>query len=49
MTDREEVQIYGSDPVKPDTDGDGYLDGQEVRAGYNPNGPGELTGVPTFP
>src|SRR3989344_4317265 len=28
--------IYGTDENKTDTDGDGYGDGEEVRAGYNP-------------
>jgi len=34
--------IYGTDPLKPDTDGDSYLDGIEVFYGYNPLGPGRL-------
>lgn len=33
---------YGSDPRKADTDGDGFNDGAEVEAGYQPNGPGRL-------
>jgi hypothetical protein len=32
----EEEKMYGTDPQKSDTDGDGYSDGAEVRAGYNP-------------
>ncbi len=35
-------QLYGTDPNKPDTDGDGYLDGEEVTNGYNPLGEGAL-------
>ena len=35
MTDLEEA-VIGSQPTKPDTDGDGYLDGQELSNGYNP-------------
>lgn len=35
-------QGYGSNPDLADTDGDGYKDGDEVAAGYNPNGPGKL-------
>ncbi len=35
-------QRYGSDPENPDTDEDGYYDGEEVRNGYNPAGPGVL-------
>ncbi len=41
LTDDEE-RIYGTDINNPDTDGDGYLDGQEVKNGYNPLGPGKL-------
>lgn len=37
LTDVEEV-LYGSDPHNPDTDGDSYLDGNEVFHMYNPNG-----------
>ncbi len=33
---------YGTDPDNSDTDGDGYLDGAEVSAGYNPLGSGRL-------
>ena len=36
----QERGTYGSDPYKSDTDGDGYKDGDEVAAGYNPNGSG---------
>ena len=36
-------EIYGTDKNNPDTDGDGYLDGQEVQNGYNPKGPGKLS------
>jgi hypothetical protein len=43
LTDYQEVCIYGTDPHNPDTDGDGYQDGAEVKSGYNPNGPGKLT------
>lgn len=35
LTDSEE-KLYGTDPHNPDTDGDGYKDGTEVKAGYNP-------------
>lgn len=44
LSDYEEVKIYHTDPLNPDTDGDGYKDGQEVKSGYNPNGPGRLSG-----
>ena len=33
---------YGTDINNPDTDGDGYKDGEEVLNGYNPNGEGKL-------
>ncbi|MBI5913018.1 hypothetical protein HY839_01090, partial [Candidatus Azambacteria bacterium] len=31
-----EEEIYKTDPRNPDTDGDGYLDGEEVASGYDP-------------
>jgi hypothetical protein len=34
--------MYNCDPKNPDTDGDGYTDGDEVKRGYNPAGPGKL-------
>lgn len=33
---------YGTSDANPDTDGDGFKDGDEVKAGYDPNGPGKL-------
>jgi|GEM_PF-483331 cell division protein FtsL len=36
LTGKEEINIYGTDPNNPDTDGDGYLDGVEVENGYDP-------------
>lgn len=33
---------YGTSPTNPDTDGDGFKDGDEVKAGYNPKGSGTL-------
>ncbi len=41
LTDEEE-KIYGTDAQKPDTDGDGYLDGKELLNLYNPQGGGKL-------
>ncbi len=46
LGDREEVQVYDTNPRKADTDGDTFLDGQEVSGGYNPNGEGKLFSVP---
>ena len=31
-----EEELYKTDPHNPDTDGDGYLDGEEVNSGHNP-------------
>lgn len=42
LYDREEVKIYNTDPLNPDSDSDGYLDGDEVKANYNPLGEGVL-------
>lgn len=51
LTAREET-LYGTDPAKPDSDGDGFIDGYqlsasgvlsgEVALGYNPSGTGRL-------
>lgn len=32
----DEEKLYGTDPYKKDTDGDGYSDGVEIESGYNP-------------
>jgi len=42
LFDLEEVRVYQTDPLNPDSDGDGYNDGKEVRDGYDPLGPGRL-------
>ena len=34
--------LYASDPRNPDTDADGYKDGEEVASGFSPTGPGRL-------
>ena len=36
LFDKEEVKIWGSDPLNPDTDGDGISDGQAVCRGIHP-------------
>lgn len=41
LTNKEEL-LYKTDHLNPDTDGDGYIDGDEVKNGYNPNGAGRL-------
>lgn len=42
LTTLQETETYKSNPEKSDTDDDGYKDGDEVTAGYNPNGQGKL-------
>lgn len=46
-TDRDRLsnlmeQVYGTDPLNPDSDADGYWDGDEVERGYDPMGSGNL-------
>lgn len=41
LTNAEE-RFYGTNPLDQDTDKDTYKDGEEVRAGYDPLGPGKL-------
>lgn len=45
LSDKDEVDIYMTDPFNMDTDGDGFLDGSEVKQGYDPNGPGRLNDI----
>lgn len=40
LDDLNEVITYRTDPLKADTDNDTFSDGQEVKAKYNPLGPG---------
>lgn len=42
LTDTEEKLVYGTDSRLPDTDGDGFLDGNEVFHRYNPASLGTL-------
>ncbi len=42
LNDYLEIYQYKTKPTEADTDGDGYLDGNEVDNGYDPNGPGRL-------
>lgn len=42
LSDGDEALVWKTDPLNPDTDGDKFLDGTEVKAGYNPNGPGKI-------
>ncbi|MFZ5364856.1 MAG: hypothetical protein ACOZBH_01495 [Patescibacteria group bacterium] len=52
LTDYEEVKIYKTDPLDPDSDDDGYKDGEEVAGGYDPNNAtkgARLPGIPVEP
>jgi hypothetical protein len=42
LFDNEEVNVYRSDPKNPDSDADGFEDGDEVQRRFNPNGDGPL-------
>ena len=42
LFDKEEVEIYKTDPLNSDTDGDTYPDGLEVKGGHNPRGSGRM-------
>jgi hypothetical protein len=39
IPDEQEIKIYHTDPFNPDTDGDSYNDGDEIRHGYSPLNP----------
>lgn len=36
LTDDQEIMVYHTDPTKADTDGDGFLDGDEITHGFSP-------------
>ncbi|MEK7644400.1 MAG: hypothetical protein AAB390_03810 [Patescibacteria group bacterium] len=42
LSDGDEVNNWKTDPLSEDTDKDTFLDGMEVKNGYNPNGPGRF-------
>lgn len=46
-----EEELYRTNPFNPDTDGDGYLDGEEVDSGHNPlvKAPGDELGFYPLP
>ena len=46
LSDREEVEVYHTDPLNFYFYFDTFKDGDEVRAGYDPNGPGRLLLIP---
>ncbi|MBI5530918.1 MAG: L,D-transpeptidase [Candidatus Doudnabacteria bacterium] len=37
LTDAQETNIYHTNPQNPDTDNDGFLDGDEIKYNYDPN------------
>ncbi|MHA1442566.1 MAG: hypothetical protein ACTSPK_12010, partial [Candidatus Heimdallarchaeota archaeon] len=41
LIDKDEMDIYGTDPANPDTDGDQLLDGEEIEFGFDPFDPDE--------
>jgi len=43
ISDKDERDIWHTDPTKKDTDGDGFADLIEIMNGYNPSGEGLLT------
>lgn len=49
LTDIQETTIYKTDPFNADTDGDSFLDGNEVKSGYNPLGTGKCANVTCIP
>lgn len=46
LTDWQEINIYHTDPCNPDTNGDGYLDGESVASGYDPAAKDSNTRLP---
>ncbi|OGH71604.1 MAG: hypothetical protein A2921_02075 [Candidatus Magasanikbacteria bacterium RIFCSPLOWO2_01_FULL_43_20b] len=42
LSDKLEIEKWKTDPLKKDTDGDGFGDGKEIIRGYNPLGAGKL-------
>ncbi len=47
LNDYQEVVVFKTNPLNSDSDGDSYIDGEEVANGYNPLGPGKLSSYPT--
>jgi hypothetical protein len=43
ISNKNEIQIFDTDPNKPDTDGDGYTDFQEIIACFDPNSKNKMS------
>ncbi|MCK5158678.1 MAG: OmpA family protein, partial [Candidatus Heimdallarchaeota archaeon] len=41
LLNKDEIEIYGTDPLDPDTDDDQFLDGEEISLGFDPFNPDE--------
>lgn len=41
LLNKDELEIYGTDPFDPDTDDDQFLDGEEIDLGFDPLNPDE--------
>lgn len=48
LADYLELEIYDTDPLNPDSDGDGFLDGFEIEMGTNPNDPNDYPIIPSL-
>lgn len=42
LSNQDEIRVFRTNPFLADTDGDGFMDGDEVKNGYSPNGPSTL-------
>jgi hypothetical protein len=43
------VNLHGTEPLDPDTDGDGFPDGFEIRTGSDPLDPEDVPAIPALP
>ncbi len=47
LADYLELEVYGTEPMNPDSDGDGFLDGDEIKNGTDPNNPNDYPIIPS--